>query len=86
MSNPNAGQPGEGQAEARALRGDGALPHPALGSARHGAGRAGALPGGQARHRAAHRNGFYYDFDLGTDENGNPRTFTPEDLRRSSSG
>ncbi len=25
-------------------------------------------------------NGFYYDFDLGTDENGNPRTFSPEDL------
>jgi threonyl-tRNA synthetase len=24
--------------------------------------------------------GFYYDFDLGTDENGRPRTFTPEDL------
>ena len=27
-------------------------------------------------------NGFYYDFDLGTDENGRPRTFTPEDLER----
>ncbi|GAB4473606.1 MAG: threonine--tRNA ligase [Anaerolineae bacterium] len=25
-------------------------------------------------------NGFYYDFDLGTDENGRPRTFTMEDL------
>ncbi len=25
-------------------------------------------------------NGFYYDFDLGTDENGKPRTFTMEDL------
>ncbi len=24
--------------------------------------------------------GFYYDFDLGTDEEGKPRTFTPEDL------
>jgi threonyl-tRNA synthetase len=24
--------------------------------------------------------GFYYDFDLGMDENGKPRTFTPEDL------
>jgi threonyl-tRNA synthetase len=24
--------------------------------------------------------GFYYDFDLGTDEAGKPRTFTPEDL------
>ena len=24
--------------------------------------------------------GFYYDFDLGSDENGRPRTFTPEDL------
>ncbi len=24
--------------------------------------------------------GFYYDFDLGKDENGRPRTFTPEDL------
>jgi threonyl-tRNA synthetase len=24
--------------------------------------------------------GFYYDFDLGKDENGKPRTFTPEDL------
>ena len=27
-------------------------------------------------------NGFYYDFDLGMDENGRPRTFTPEDLER----
>jgi threonyl-tRNA synthetase len=26
-------------------------------------------------------NGFYYDFDLGTDEQGRPRTFTPEDLQ-----
>ncbi len=25
--------------------------------------------------------GFYYDFDLGKDENGRPRTFTPEDLQ-----
>ena len=25
-------------------------------------------------------NGFYYDFDLGTDEQGKPRTFTPEEL------
>ncbi|HKP51433.1 MAG TPA: threonine--tRNA ligase [Chloroflexia bacterium] len=25
-------------------------------------------------------NGFYYDFDLGKDESGKPRTFTPEDL------
>jgi threonyl-tRNA synthetase len=25
-------------------------------------------------------DGFYYDFDLGQDENGKPRTFTPEDL------
>lgn len=25
-------------------------------------------------------NGFYYDFDLGTDEEGRPRTFRPEDL------
>ncbi len=25
-------------------------------------------------------NGFYYDFDLGKDENGKPRTFTPEEL------
>jgi threonyl-tRNA synthetase len=25
-------------------------------------------------------NGFYYDFDLGTDEDGRPRTFRPEDL------
>ena len=25
-------------------------------------------------------DGFYYDFDLGVDENGNPRTFTPDDL------
>ncbi len=25
-------------------------------------------------------NGFYYDFDLGKDEQGRPRTFTPEDL------
>jgi threonyl-tRNA synthetase len=25
-------------------------------------------------------NGFYYDFDLGTDEAGKPRTFQPEDL------
>ncbi|MCB0127198.1 MAG: threonine--tRNA ligase, partial [Caldilineaceae bacterium] len=24
--------------------------------------------------------GFYYDFDLGKDENGKPRTFSPEDL------
>jgi threonyl-tRNA synthetase len=24
--------------------------------------------------------GFYYDFDLGKDEHGRPRTFTPEDL------
>ncbi len=27
-------------------------------------------------------NGFYYDFDLGLDENGKPRTFTPDDLER----
>lgn len=27
-------------------------------------------------------NGFYYDFDLGADENGRPRTFTPDDLER----
>jgi threonyl-tRNA synthetase len=27
-------------------------------------------------------NGFYYDFDLGVDEEGNPRTFTPEDLEK----
>lgn len=27
-------------------------------------------------------NGFYYDFDLGVDENGRPRSFTPEDLER----
>jgi len=27
-------------------------------------------------------NGFYYDFDLGKDENGRPRSFTPEDLER----
>ena len=27
-------------------------------------------------------NGFYYDFDLGVDEEGKPRTFTPEDLEK----
>jgi len=27
-------------------------------------------------------NGFYYDFDLGKDEQGHPRTFTPEDLEK----
>ncbi len=27
-------------------------------------------------------NGFYYDFDLGLDEEGKPRTFTPEDLEK----
>ncbi len=27
-------------------------------------------------------NGFYYDFDLGKDEQGKPRTFEPEDLDR----
>ena len=27
-------------------------------------------------------DGFYYDFDLGKDDNGNPRTFTPEDLEK----
>ncbi len=27
-------------------------------------------------------NGFYYDFDLGKDESGRPRTFTPEDLEK----
>ncbi|MCA9865840.1 MAG: threonine--tRNA ligase [Anaerolineae bacterium] len=27
-------------------------------------------------------DGFYYDFDLGLDERGKPRTFTPEDLER----
>ena len=26
--------------------------------------------------------GFYYDFDLGTDEDGKPLTFTPEDLEQ----
>ena len=26
--------------------------------------------------------GFYYDFDLGKDEDGRPRTFTPEDLEQ----
>ena len=25
-------------------------------------------------------NGFYYDFDLGTDSDGNPLTFSPDDL------
>ena len=25
-------------------------------------------------------NGFYYDFELGTGEDGKPNTFTPEDL------
>ena len=25
-------------------------------------------------------DGFYYDFDLGQDENGKPKTFAPEDL------
>lgn len=27
-------------------------------------------------------DGFYYDFDLGRDENGRPRTFTPDDLEQ----
>src|ERR1043166_8555059 len=27
-------------------------------------------------------DGFYYDFDLGKDENGGNKTFTPEDLER----
>ena len=27
-------------------------------------------------------NGFYYDFDLGPDETGRPKTFTPEDLEQ----
>src|SRR5690606_497961 len=27
-------------------------------------------------------DGFYYDFDLGQDERGKPRTFSPEDLER----
>src|SRR6266480_2077292 len=27
-------------------------------------------------------NGFYYDFDLGKDEHGKPRTFQPEDLEK----
>jgi threonyl-tRNA synthetase len=27
-------------------------------------------------------DGFYYDFDLGKDERGKPRTFAPEDLER----
>ncbi len=27
-------------------------------------------------------DGFYYDFDLGKDENGKPRTFSPEDLEK----
>src|SRR5215212_9174643 len=27
-------------------------------------------------------NGFYYDFDLGKDDEGKPRTFTPEDLEQ----
>lgn len=27
-------------------------------------------------------DGFYYDFDLGQDENGKPRTFSPEDLEK----
>ena len=27
-------------------------------------------------------NGFYYDFDLGTGDDGRPRTFTPEDLEQ----
>ena len=29
-------------------------------------------------------DGFYYDFDLGKDENGKPITFSPEDLDRKS--
>src|SRR6187402_129688 len=27
-------------------------------------------------------NGFYYDFDLGKDEHGKPRTFQPDDLEK----
>src|SRR5213592_4199882 len=27
-------------------------------------------------------NGFYYDFDLGKEDNGKPRTFTPEDIEK----
>ena len=27
-------------------------------------------------------DGFYYDFDLGQDENGKPRTFSPEDMEK----
>jgi len=27
-------------------------------------------------------DGFYYDFDLGKDDNGHPKTFTPEDLEK----
>ena len=27
-------------------------------------------------------DGFYYDFDLGLDERGKPKTFAPEDLER----
>ena len=27
-------------------------------------------------------DGFYYDFDLGKDENGKPKTFSPEDLEK----
>ncbi|HPV06737.1 MAG TPA: hypothetical protein PLD57_06690, partial [Aggregatilineales bacterium] len=83
MSNPNAGQPGEGQAEAF-------VPYEEteLYRIRHSAAHVMAqavlelYPEAKLAIGPPIENGFYYDFDLGTDENGNPRTFTPEDLEK----
>ncbi|NLH07996.1 MAG: threonine--tRNA ligase [Chloroflexi bacterium] len=83
MSNPNAGQPGEGQAEAF-------VPYEEteLYRIRHSAAHVMAqavlelYPEAKLAIGPPSEHGCYYDFDLGTDENGNPRTFTPEDLEK----
>ena len=62
--------------EARGHRLRGRPRHPAaLHRARDGPGGPGALPRGEARHRPADRDGFYYDFDVA-------EPVHPEDLEK----
>src|SRR5690554_1974318 len=83
MSNPNAGQPGEGQAEAFVL-----YEETELYRIRHSAAHVMAqavlelYPEAKIAIGPPIDTGFYYDFDLGKDEDGKPRTFTPDDLEQ----
>ena len=51
-----------------------------LNGTRHGAGRDRALPGPLIAIGPPIKDGFYYDFDLGSDPDGGLKTFAPEDL------